>query len=87
MKIHNYLKHDEVTLTNSEHDLLTIKSDENASIPLKWFILKDKKIYIQYEDNLAILFKDINKPKEVQENLLFKNDSSISIDLQVLKVK
>jgi len=85
--IHNYLIHDEVTLTNSEHDLITIKSDESALIPLKWFILKDKKIYIQYEDNLGILLKDINKPKEVQENLLFKNDSSISIDLQVLKVK
>ena len=85
VKIHNYLKHDEVTLTNSEHDLITIKSDENASIPLKWFILKDKKIYIQYEDNLAILFKDINKPKEIQDNLIFKDDSSISVDIQILK--
>ena len=86
LKIYNYLKYEEINISN-DNDIITIKSNDYTAIPLKWFISNDKKIHFHYKENEGILIKDINKPKEIPENLLFKDNTSISIDLQILKSK
>ena len=87
LKIHNYSQFDDLKILNSNNESILIKSDENISIPLNWYTLPNKEIYIEYKGEKYKLLKDINTLKEMPDKIEFNDKNSIAIDIQVLKNK
>ena len=85
--IYNHTQFDEIKIINSNNECINIKSELCSSIPLKWFILEDKKLYIQYQEEKLILCENLNNIKEIPQNISFKNNISIAINSQILKEK
>ena len=87
VKIYNYSKFEDLKIVNSNNEFLVINSEEDISIPLNWFILPDKKIYLEYKGEKYILLNNISKSKEIIKNISFNDKNSISIDIQILNTK